>query len=673
MITNGKYLYSLFLSINFVSLFIYGQISPGGLHGVTSDKVSPITYAIIIGISDYYEVQDLQFAHADALKFADQLYSKSNNEIDSANMFVLLNSDATGINIGEAFNRVYKQTIAGDRVYVFFAGHGDIEMANPGNNGLLLLYKAPKNSYFAFGSDYLQVTELRKFSQSLINKDVEVVIVADACRSGKLAGGKNGITNTTAALSEQWSNEMKILSCQPDELSLEGKQWGGGQGLFTYYLCQGLAGLADKDKNREVNLLELENYLEENVVRDASPSFQTPFTTGNKRSVLSYVDPIILERILAENKKESPTMAYVNSKSGFEIVDDTLKALVYDFETQIENGNLIKPEGNNALETFYKIKAYSQNQNYSRFLQKNLAAACQEKAMDIIVPIMKQEKFKDPEISEIELAAIELDTAIYLLGSDHYMRNSFIVQQLFLEAFALSEKFRRNIIKNIPADTNLLDTAINKLQLAIEVDSNLAYPYFQLGWIFNTLELYDQSLEVHKKYIELVPNNKRAYNNLGYLYDGVGEYDSAIVCFRRSIKIDPEYAKSYNNMGLSYYWLNNPDSAIFYLHLATIKDPKFEDAFYNLGNAYLLKREITEAKEALNKALDIDPTDCYTFYSLACTFSVENKISEALDYLEKSLLFGFTELEHIQQDTDLNNIRNESKFKALIKKYSIKK
>ena len=28
---------------------------------------------------------------------------------------------------------------------------------------------------------------------------------------------------------------LKFFSCQPDEFSLEGQQWGGGRGVFSYF------------------------------------------------------------------------------------------------------------------------------------------------------------------------------------------------------------------------------------------------------------------------------------------------------------------------------------------------------------------------------------------------------------------------------------------------------
>ncbi len=58
---------------------------------------------------------------------------------------------------------------------------------------------------------------------SLQNK-AKVTFIADACRSGTLSGSSVGGSQITGAnLAKQYSNELKILSCQPDEYSIEGK------------------------------------------------------------------------------------------------------------------------------------------------------------------------------------------------------------------------------------------------------------------------------------------------------------------------------------------------------------------------------------------------------------------------------------------------------------------
>lgn len=70
----------------------------------------------------------------------------------------------------------------------------------------------------------------------------------------------NGTQLTNANLSKQFANEAKILSCQPGEVSIEGEQWGGGRGVFSFHLVEGLYGMADQDLDFKVSLFELEPF-----------------------------------------------------------------------------------------------------------------------------------------------------------------------------------------------------------------------------------------------------------------------------------------------------------------------------------------------------------------------------------------------------------------------------
>src|SRR6185369_16048689 len=87
----------------------------------------------------------------------------------------------------------------------------------------------------------LNVVTLKNYISTASKKGVKVIFITDACHSGTLAGGLDGVRNIQNVLKENWVEEVKMLSCQPGELSQEGLQWGNGRGLFSYELINGLA------------------------------------------------------------------------------------------------------------------------------------------------------------------------------------------------------------------------------------------------------------------------------------------------------------------------------------------------------------------------------------------------------------------------------------------------
>lgn len=635
--------------------------------------VSNQTYAIIIGISSYKNVEGLQYAHEDAKSFAAFLASSAGGRVDPFNIRLFLNNEATAPAIGSAFEALNKKISPGDRVYFFFAGHGDIEVSNQ-SNGLLLLYNAPKSSYFSFGDDYLEITKLKELCVNFASKGAEVVIITDACSAGYLSGERQGLISTAYALSEIWSNEAKILSCQPDEFSQEGKQWGGGHGVFTHYLVDGLYGLADKGKkDGQISVLELESFLEENVIKDAAPAFQTPFAAGNKRLILSKVDSRELAILKTQRQKEIPQMSIINTKGTLDLLisgaDSIVANLYFKYQIALDSGNLIVPAKSCAYDCYQQIIERLDDEHIEKTLQRNLAAALQDKAMELIEPILKIEKFKKKTIEEYYLAANELGIAIELLGSDHFLTEKLKARKLFLEAYSFCEEFDQLYADKSKRDTLLLQNASNLLYEAIAVDSNAAYLYFQLGWIFNTKGEFQKALSVYQHYVELVPNNKKAHNNLGYAYNRLQEYDKAIRCFERVVELDSNYAPSYNNIGMSYAYQEKFIEAIPYLKKAIEKDSMYSRAYYNLGLLNIKIQDFDKAKKYLNEFLNLKPTDFDGYYNLAAIASLENNSDEALKYLEKALDLGLDDEERILKDTDMDNIRNTKEFNSLMKKY----
>ncbi len=238
------------------------------------------TYALIVGISQYKEMPALQYADRDAIAFAE--FVRSQGTPDS-NIKLFLNEDASRLNIVDELYRLSQMAKPQDLFYFYFGGHGDLEANVSNENTLLLLHDAPIKSYFT-GDAFLQVSELKNWLSALSKKQVQIVFIADACHSGGLIGGNEGQVRTQKVLEENWSNVTKILSSQANELSLEGQQWGGGRGLFSYHLVNGLIGKADADQNNMVSLEELNTYLLNNVTKEASPNLQTSLVLGEKIS-----------------------------------------------------------------------------------------------------------------------------------------------------------------------------------------------------------------------------------------------------------------------------------------------------------------------------------------------------------------------------------------------------
>ena len=284
-----------------------------GLGMPADEKIRPQgkTYALIVGISKYQntDIPSLQYPDKDAYAFYQYLKSAG---VDTSDIILLLNDKAKDAEFWADVNYFTEVTKPNDKLYIYFSGHGDVESKTITKDAYLLPYDAPKITY---ASGAISIYLLKGYLETISANGVQVIFISDACHAGNLAGGRAGMEATASVLKDQWQDEIKILSCQPGELSLEGKQWGGGRGLFSYELINGLAGKADKNKDGKVTLRELNIYLTDKVPDGASPIAQNPVLEGKPETIMSTDNEKVLDRI--NNTGSSNILSMVDIK-GFD-------------------------------------------------------------------------------------------------------------------------------------------------------------------------------------------------------------------------------------------------------------------------------------------------------------------------------------------------------------------
>ena len=252
-------------------------------------KITSKKWAVIIGVSDYSDtrIPQLRYASADAIAFHKWIISPNGGKYSPANVKMLINNDATGRNIKNALYVWLKQALEEDMVTIYFAGHGSPESPDSPNNLFLLPHDARYDDIATTGFPMWDVeTALKRFI-----KAKKVVVIADACHSagvGQLFDISrrtnrdikvNPISSGIQSLSAIGDGICVISASDEKQFSQESKKWGGGHGVFTYFLLNGLGGEADYNKDNNVTLGELIPYLSEKV-RRATKNSQSPTVAG---------------------------------------------------------------------------------------------------------------------------------------------------------------------------------------------------------------------------------------------------------------------------------------------------------------------------------------------------------------------------------------------------------
>ena len=253
-------------------------------------------WAVIVGVSNYQDsrIPSLRYASADAQSFYRWLTSSEGGRVPPSRVKLLINEEATGRNIKEALFVWLKQAIEEDLVIIFFAGHGSPESPDYPDNLFLLPYDAQYDNIATTGFPMWDVeTALKRFVQAK-----KVVVMADACHAGGVGQAfdvarrasrsiqVNPISSGLHNLSRIGDGVCVISGSDDKQFSQESRDWGGGHGVFTYFLLEGLKGQADYNKDSRVTLGELIPYLSEQVRRETRNA-QSPTVAGKFDPALS--------------------------------------------------------------------------------------------------------------------------------------------------------------------------------------------------------------------------------------------------------------------------------------------------------------------------------------------------------------------------------------------------
>ena len=138
------------------------------------------------------------------------------------------------------------------------------------------------------------------------------------------------------------------------------------------------------------------------------------------------------------------------------------------------------------------------------------------------------------------------------------------------------------------------------------------------------------------------------------------------------LKNEEKFIKESNNFFLkglnAFRNERNLDSADYYLRQSILKEPTAK-AYFELGNVYMDKKKYDEAliSYGLAEQLNYEPFS-KILYNKACLYSLKEESELAGKYLEYSIQAGYNNLDHIQKDKDLDELRNTYYFKQAIKK-----
>lgn len=267
-------------------------------------------WAVIVGVSEYADgrITPLRYADRDARAFYDFLTSERAGlgGIPRENVVLLLNKDATYRNLRTALFSFLREATEDDQVIIYFAGHG---VPDPERIQDLYLVTHDARVDNLSGTAF-PMEDVTAATRNILARDI--VVITDACHSAGVGGQVAALRDISAnQINRIFLQELNasaggltiFTASQAAQVSFEGDQWGGGHGIFTHYLLDGLNGAADEDRDRIVTLVEMMEYTRERVrreTRNAQIPTISQTTFDQALPMAAVLDPSVYDRLAQE-------------------------------------------------------------------------------------------------------------------------------------------------------------------------------------------------------------------------------------------------------------------------------------------------------------------------------------------------------------------------------------
>ncbi len=476
----------------------------------------PRSYALIVGVADYKNLPEkarLQFSERDAEAIYSILISPEGGNFHAENVHRLIGAKATLAGMRKELEQwLPSEAQPGDRVLIYFAGHGFVA----GGRGYLAPYDVDPNNVAATA---YPMADLGQVIGSRI-KATSKILLTDACHSGAIRPEDSQSLNRS--LVDLSTSLFSLTASRDREQSFESPDWGGGHGIFTYYVVKGMEGEADQNSDGIVTADELQDYVYRNV-REATnaaqnptavqgsfdpqmllayvpsrakpaaapaPKFGTFVIEANMDGVEVFIDGKSAGTVQRGKPLELPGLApgrhtVKGVKMGYE-PDGPREETVYPGERSTVRIRLMIPARRNraAVEAFDKgVESYEKG-----YAQNYRAAVAQfEKALAV-----------DPNYSQAALYMARAQNALFNQAeAEKYFRRAIEIDPDYLEA--------RASFGGMLLDIGNTDESIRQFNAVIQRDPKNVLALTNLAQAYRMKEMYPEAVESADKAIQLSP------------------------------------------------------------------------------------------------------------------------------------------------------------------------
>lgn len=119
--------------------------------------------------------------------------------------------------------------------------------------------------------------------------------------------------------------------------------------------------------------------------------------------------------------------------------------------------------------------------------------------------------------------------------------------------------------------------------------------------------------------------------------------------------------------------LKKPDSPrhafeIEFFEAILRRNPRDTDVIELLGGLYTKEGRVTEGLKMDRKLVRLMPNNSTAHYNLACSLALKKRKADALRALQRAVELGYSDVDWLMQDPDLDALKSHPAFKLLLER-----
>ena len=207
---------------------------------------------------------------------------------------------------------------------------------------------------------------------------------------------------------------------------------------------------------------------------------------------------------------------------------------------------------------------------------------------------------------------------------------------------------------------------------AIELDPNSSTAHFRYGQVYLApVGRVDEAVTEIERGLVLEPLDVNMGGTLAWIYFVTGQNDKGLDQAKKTYDLEPSHPIGRWMLSQAYIYKGMFDDAILLNEQSLKTDPTSQFAIRDLGIAYAKAGRRDRAEEMINKFREIAKTQYVPPCRIAAIYAALGEKDKAFEELNKAVEMRDWELYRMKADPYWNPLRNDSRFKDVLKRLNL--